>query len=644
MATLTQRISQFRGINRSLRQNGLDVSYAYNAENVDIVGGMLTNKNVGSDKIVHESAIQAGRPLKFFVDSTKKFIIIRDKYFDAYDRSWVITDVPWYAPDDRNALHDISVPTGKYIRGAGLQYARADMSIEDIAQVGEFSVACSESVMIVPGMLSTSSGDAAIDPNGHLTNTYGIGSTALFYVYNARYPEVGCRQFGSGRYLTCSKISATTNDNGKLTSLTTAADYSTITYAQRHRALIDGIYISHTGNSEEGLDESFMWLKVTDVTENSSGKAVFTVDTTRQASEIATGSGGDYLYVRGGCSDYSLSDVEMFYGRLFAVQAGTRRLHWSRLPGDGRTIEDWTSDDASLETSGGHVDVGDPSDGTITEIIACGSQLLIFTENRLWRLYGSSPSNYQLELVGDLESERISNPINIKGGIYWLSRSGLAYFNGSYISYVDDNYNLRYIMEDLPEGASNAHAVLFGNSVMFSFDISATVETAPSSALVVRYELETGNVTKYVIPNTGFLQQFTDTWDGDGHYYQALVDRSYNMYLTWMNRWGEQTHGWYNGDAVVSKWETDWDDYRSPETVKKAHTVIMRGQGEFLFSIESEVNKEKLRVSMPESRGKVMELSPHYAEGRSMKMAITSNKQFEIEPYMTIIFETGGKR
>ena len=740
MATITQRISHFRGINRSAQQNGLDVSYAYNAENVDIVGGKLTNK-IGSYRLVTFDDVPAGRPIMYFTNNGD-YMILRKKYislgtggvsiegvtvlgdanldgvFDRNDYLYVfdavknrtvdqmseqakknadvdfdgrVTRWDWRIMKDclvngeplplpssgvaeigpyepvsparplESVVTDWSGGDNLSIRGVGRSFVRASINNVD-------SIIC-------PGMLGTPPIDPEEDDYWYYRDFLVDGATGKTCVYylgtDSPTPKIHCRKFGSGLYLLKDRAisSIGSNSDGQITSLTMYAMYSELTDKQKDRALLDGIYLFHDliGDTmdEDDLDNAFMWLKVTSITASGGGNAVLNVETTRLASEVTTGDNGDYIYIRGECSDIVVSWITMYNGRLFAAahrsnSTHPRRLYWSCLPGDGRTIEDWTQSEYSIDTSGGHVDIGDPSDGYLAGVAICNNQLLIFTQTRLWRLYGTAPSNWRLELVGNLNSARISNPVEVNGTVYWMSRQGIAYYNGSYIGFIDDDYSTRNIFNEMPKYmqdamySSTVHASLFDNSIMFSFDVNSTKDD--DHAVILRYELETGNVIRYRVPCPDFRQQFTfvitknygvvngNNVNYESRYFQALVHTDNTMSLTQWHDWGKQSFGWYDDQPVYSVWESDWNDMRTPETVKKVHTALMRGSGEFDLTIESETNKDEIHVVMPETRAKVKELTPHYAEGRSMRFAISSDREFEIEPYMTMIFEAGNKR
>lgn len=685
MAKITQRISAFRGINRSARQNRLDISYAYNAANVDIIGGKLTNK-IGSYRLVSRVDVPAANPIIYFTND-QDYMILRDKYFalghGTEPGGTIQQGTGPYEPVEQRTLNNVQNVSGRYIRGVGRSYVRANI---DFFPNDPYTSMIDKNCVVVSGMLGE-----ITTLNG--TNNYWTyrdflvdGASAKTAMYYLGYPAGGsspvicCKQFGSGQYL-AKNIEITevgADANGKVAYIKVANwyDHGEPPEDQFYRAIVDGIYLfsEELGNNltDEDINNAYMWLKVTDIEETVAdyGDTItITVDSDRQASEITVGT---YAFIRGGCSDFTVTYMQMYYGRLFAAahRSNTdfpRRLFWSRLPGDGRTIEDWTADDVSTDTSGGHVDIGDPSDGYITGLVVCGTQMLIFTQTRLWRLYGTSPSNYRVELVGKLEGTRVSNPIEVNGMVYWLSLAGICYYNGSYIVTADDDYNTRYILNDLPEEIkdsmyySTVHATLFDNSIMFAFDPGITNFVAdppvfPQEAVVLRYELETGNVIRYVIPCNNFLQQFTDslsqnfgvvngnTVEYETRYFQALVHSDHTMTMTQWHDWGRQEHGWYDNQEVESLWETDWDDLGMPETAKKVQTVLFRGSGEFDFTIESEASKDKVHVNMPGSRGRVKDITPKYAEGRSMKFAISGNKLFEIEPYMTMLFDNGDKR
>ena len=726
MGNITKRISEFRGINRSLRPGAIDLSYAYDAVNVDIVGGMLNN-GIGSQRLVSSVDVPAGKPFLLY-SPTGNYLVFRDKYiamgggytkqlytllgdancdgrvsasdgalvlrylaglqtitpqgllnadvdfsgtvtaddankilasverFYTLNPKWDdpnVTEVGPYEPDrpqrTLRAVQNVSNDSSLNIRGVGLNTVYANID----------NIDC----VIASGMLASGSG--FFTERGFYTDGKSA-KTAVYYLGSENTPVVHCRQFGSGLYMFKNiEVTGKTNTDGVLTSITIDKTYASLTDAQKSRLTLDGIYLFSeqiVGTvDEDDINNAYMWLEVTSVESGTGGNAKLNVKTTRLADDVLSPS---YAYLRGGCSNMPVTFMQMHYGRLFAAAsrsqtAHMRRLYWSCLPGDGRTIEDWTFSDASIETSGGHVDVGDPSDECITGLVECNRQLLIFTKRRLWRLYGYSPSNYTLEVIGELEGTRVSNPVEVNGTIYWLSLSGISYYNGSYIATVDDNYSTRHLLESFPRYMSDAmhyssvHASLFDNSIMFAFDDNSGINDA---CTVLRYELETNNVFTYRVPCENYLQQFCDSVKdnfgmiggnvvkNETRYFQALVHNNGTMTMTQWYNWGRQKIDWYDDQPVSALWQSGWSDMQSPEAVKKVQTICLRGSGEFTLTLESEKNKDVIEVKMPENSYEVKEIVPRYAEGRTFRITIESDKPFEIEPYMTLLYEAGAKR
>ncbi len=131
-------------------------------------------------------------------------------------------------------------------------------------------------------------------------------------------------------------------------------------------------------------------------------------------------------------SDEPQNYLEQYFGRLFAAGNPTKpsRLFWSKTPGDTRTVEDWRSDDASADVSGGFTDIGTDSD-PITGLFALSNQLLIFKRDTLYRLLGDRPSNYRILPVDAAFSRpQYTACVRYADRLYFLTDSGLCFYDG----------------------------------------------------------------------------------------------------------------------------------------------------------------------------------------------------------------------
>ena len=147
------------------------------------------------------------------------------------------------------------------------------------------------------------------------------------------------------------------------------------------------------------------------------------------------GAEDDYVEVFGTSeklSDKSVSYIELYFGRLFAAgdPNAPARLYWSKAPGGGRTIDDWRSDEASENVSGGFVDVG-VDDDPITGLFALSNQLLIFKRDSLYRLLGDRPGNYRVISVDAAFRQPLhTGCVRYADRLFFLSSGGLCFYDG----------------------------------------------------------------------------------------------------------------------------------------------------------------------------------------------------------------------
>lgn len=234
--------------------------------------------------------------------------------------------------------------------------------------------------------------------------------------------------FGSDVYWLDSPVAISSVDTTDIThAVITVADddmFVDQTYGFNNytRAIIFGVYIM------DGDEVKYLLFpdKFEDVTANT-----ITLDLT--GCEVTT---SNTIQLRGGVSNKHVRSLELYHDRLWCAGDDNpeclSRLYWSCPAGEGRTIEEWTSDDYDVDASGGHVDVGVADGDKIVALKAMSDCLLIFKMNSVWRLYGDRPSTYTLERlseeVGAYDDKEI---ITRYGTPYWLTKNGIFYCDGT---------------------------------------------------------------------------------------------------------------------------------------------------------------------------------------------------------------------
>ena len=333
------------------------------------------------------------------------------------------------------------------------------------------------------------------------------------------------RRFGSGQFLTSDAITVVLTDSqNKITGVRVAR---VMTDEEVARCIYAGVYIMEHAYDE--LDYTAAYVSDCQTYET------YTEITFRDALSAGSVSVGDYVKIRGGLSDRPVAFMQMFYGRLFAAGDSyhPNRLYWSCLPGDGRTIEDWSADDASPDTGGGYIDVGSFSD-PISALFVYQSQLLIWAGTSLYRLYGATPSQYTLELVcqgiGDktyindsIMQDRIAD---VRGVPYFLIDDGLFYYDGSGLSRVDTDDSVRFFLQryatqnvptypkDLSAEISGVYGAFFWrDSIYFTLSkyeklmrLGGRPTPGTNKSVIARYDFRSGSFS--LMYGTPFMNAF----------------------------------------------------------------------------------------------------------------------------------------
>jgi len=199
---------------------------------------------------------------------------------------------------------------------------------------------------------------------------------------------------------------------------------------ERLRALVYGVYIM-----EDGEVKYLLYPNLVDSIADDG--STITLDLT--GCTVAT---SNTIQLRGGVSNKMVSSLELYHDRLWSAgePEHVSRLYWSCAAGEGRTIEDWVSDDYDEDASGGHVDVGTADGDKIVALKAMPDCLLIFKVNSIWRLYGNRPSNYTLERITDeVGAYDDSEIITRYGTPYWLTKNGIFYCDGTNAMSADND-------------------------------------------------------------------------------------------------------------------------------------------------------------------------------------------------------------
>lgn len=296
---------------------------------------------------------------------------------------------------------------------------------------------------------------------------------------------------------------------------------------------------------------------------NASAKKVVLADT----PAIAPVS-GDEVKVRGGLSDAKANYLAMHYSRLFCAgdPENPNRLYYSQLPGDGRSIEDWSSDEVtgSANTGGGFVEVGDSVGDPIVGIVPLATQLLIFKKYSIYRLMGDRPSYFTIERV-DAEVEQMAHTSVARHGdmAFYLTPAGLYYFNNVTVQPMSNARSIQRFMDGCKVSMSKACEAK--DCMYFTCYKGDNPQDRQYDNAILVYDLTRGS---YMIRD-GF--NVADIVSVDGTIYM-VNDRRY------LYRFNEGPD--YDGEPIDAYWYTQRTDLRDRAAEKTVKEIYLRGAGE----------------------------------------------------------------
>lgn len=323
-------------------------------------------------------------------------------------------------------------------------------------------------------------------------------------------------------------------------------------------------------------------------------------------------------------SDRPTRLVELYYSRLFAAGDPDypSRLYWSAAPGDERSVEDWTSMEASADVSGGHVEVGTDSD-PITGLIALSNQLLIVKRGSLYRLLGDRPSNFRIFPVNAVMAQPLHSACVRCGDVlYFLTKTGLYYYDGQTVQRAADADRVQNILAEADLSACEGTAC--GDKLYFAFRMGKEAMEANDAMLVFdrnrrSYMLRDGFTVRAMCADNGTLYIV----DGDG--YICRFDE------------GES----YAGREIHASWRTPMTDLGGKIAVKHLKELYLRGSGGIIaVSAKTGSGTVFFERLMPTETPDVLEATLS-GDGRAfcLELANVNGSRFTVDGGVELLFD-----
>lgn len=315
---------------------------------------------------------------------------------------------------------------------------------------------------------------------------------------------------------------------------------------------------------------------------------------------------GDPAKVRGGLSNIPVNYVDIYMSRM--VSAGDpshpSRLYWSQPPGDTRTIEDWSMDDASDQTGGGYVEVGTVSADPIVGLCSISNQLIIFKKTSIYRMLGDRPTNFRV-VQTNRDTDKIVNSAIISNGDvpYWITNAGMYYYDGQ-VAHISPN--ARQIHRIL-ESVSLENSKSCENRDRLYYTCRAASSGMDDTIIV--YDLRERT---YLLRN-GF--KVIDVCAYDGMLYSINDKRI-------VYAWPDSARD-YDGDPIEACWNTPFTDLSVKSVVKVPFYIYARGEGGVIkIDVATGDKTQHKTYQVPVTKGEVLKIPLFRDECRTFGMKI----------------------
>lgn len=602
MAKKEYRVEGFRGIDQSRSENQLPSGYSPDAQNMDTENGDLA---VGKGFVKHIDVPVPGtgeirRHYAWNTPDEDRQIVIAGNsiyYFNPVTEAWdtiytygeTITSRAW-------DFEEIRIGTTDYLIIANAQTQLVKWSGTGAAELfgsGEYVYESTIASLTYNMSKATAATYAEASGVGTYTLTMPGGwaySAGILVAFDVPSPVVSATSVKiniGGTNYTANYVPGWLSGEVAVVVLTTASaceisdtEYGIVTVTL-------SAAISETWK-QRALD---IGVRLNGVT-----YAVSAIDTARTVLTLkepcaAALSAGQTAKVRGGVSDAAVGFIEIHFSKLFAAGDAEHpsRLYWSQPPGDTRTIEDWSSADASSDVSGGFVDVGNTSTDPICGLWSLSNQLLIFKKTSLYRLLGDRPSNFRIMAVNKGVEQMTNTGCVAYGDVpYWLTRAGMYYHNGQVAVLSGAARQIRSLLANADLG--NCKACECRDRLYFTLKRG----TGSYDDSIIVYDM---TERTYMLRN-GF--NVVDICSREGTMY-LINDKRY------VYRWAEGTD--YDGDEIEAYWRTPKTDLSLKRKKKTLTRMYLRGEGETaVFDVYVDKATQEVEQMMPDTTDEVVEI------------------------------------
>ena len=275
--------------------------------------------------------------------------------------------------------------------------------------------------------------------------------------------------------------------------------------------------------------------------------------------------------------------VELHYDRLWIAgdNENPDRVYFSTANVNGADIEDFTiplAEEDEINMHGGFLDVRSYDGSKIIAMKVIFNSVVIFKNKSAYKIYGSSPSNYQLVDLFSCNGAIADKSICVgNNGAYFLNSDGIYYYDGTNTTLVSQK--IKNIISRMNKNyAKNSVAIYQDNK----YYIAIPIDDSENNNLLIQFDTINNSFMTFDIGNiNSFLE-----------YENKLLYSS-----------GSTIKSLFEGDIPLPLvWTTPTIDFGAKNARKMSNYLYIRvkGEGKIKFTLTTERKSKELILDLPE--------------------------------------------
>lgn len=305
--------------------------------------------------------------------------------------------------------------------------------------------------------------------------------------------------------------------------------------------------------------------------------------------------------------------MELHYDRLWIAgdKDNPDRVYFSTANVNGADIEDFTiplAEEDEINMHGGFLDVRSYDGSKIIAMKVIFNSVVLFKNKSAYKIYGSSPSNYQLVDLFSCNGAIADKSICVgNNGAYFLNNDGIYYYDGTNTTLISQK--IKNTIESMNKNYASKSVAIFKDSKYY---IAIPTGDSETNNVLIEFNTINNSFMTYQIDDiSSFLEYNNELLYTSGNHIKALFKGNSSLPLLWT---------------------TPTIDFGAKNSRKMSNYIYLRvkGQGKIKFTLITERKEKELLLDLPEKETLIRKKLKNKGRLFQLKIENVDNSSFTL--------------